>query len=278
MNVRPKSFNTTKAPHHEFITITPELAAAFLEKNQGNRNMSERVVTAYARDMQNGRWRMTGDPIRFDNTGRLIDGQHRLEACVRSDVPFNTLVIYNLDPSDQDVIDHGKPRRAPDVLQLKGYSYPTQMAAVARIIVGVREGYRDWQKAACTPSEIIATIGRHPNLINSVARCHNKVAGVSVTHLTFIHYIATEFLKQEERADAFLNVFRTGVPDYAGCAAHVARERCLRHRNDKLRLRASPQLNMTIHAWNLFLNREGIKSIHVPKDNVPIKGLDITKL
>ena len=42
-------------------TVTPKMAIRWLEANQGNRNIRERVVTAYARDMLAGRWRLTGE-------------------------------------------------------------------------------------------------------------------------------------------------------------------------------------------------------------------------
>jgi hypothetical protein len=63
----------------ELVEITPAMAREWLEKNiENNRGVGAQVVDAYARDMLAGKWYIPGDPIRFDEDGNLIDGQHRL--------------------------------------------------------------------------------------------------------------------------------------------------------------------------------------------------------
>ena len=49
--------------------------------------------------MQNGEWKLNGKSICFDWNGRLLNGQHRLSAVVRSGVPLTTLVVRGLDPA-----------------------------------------------------------------------------------------------------------------------------------------------------------------------------------
>ena len=61
--------------------ITPELAEQYLTKNTNNyRSMSNSVVNAYATDMKTGNWKFNGDSIKFNKSGILVDGQHRLAA------------------------------------------------------------------------------------------------------------------------------------------------------------------------------------------------------
>jgi hypothetical protein len=51
------------------------MAQTWLEKNvPHNRGVRPSVVAAYARDMLAGKWYISGDPIRFDVKGNLIDG------------------------------------------------------------------------------------------------------------------------------------------------------------------------------------------------------------
>lgn len=66
--------------------ITPEIAQLMLGKTLNNRNLNEKVISIFARDMQEGRWALTGDPIKLDRDGNLIDGRHRLRAIVVSGV------------------------------------------------------------------------------------------------------------------------------------------------------------------------------------------------
>jgi hypothetical protein len=68
----------------QWIEVTPELAARWLKNNFRNRSVREDVVSAYARDMANGRWVYTHQGIAFNDRDELIDGQHRLHAVILS--------------------------------------------------------------------------------------------------------------------------------------------------------------------------------------------------
>lgn len=116
----------------EVELIEPRMAEEYLAENPLNRNVSTRVVTAYANDMKAGNWRLVGDPIRFDMNGKLLDGQHRLLACVNAGVPFESVVIRGLDPTDRAVVDSGRKRTGANVLEMAGIkSNSMVMSAVA---------------------------------------------------------------------------------------------------------------------------------------------------
>ena len=64
--------------------ITPEKAAEMLKTfNQGNRKISDGLVKQYARAMKNDSWSHITE-LSFDTSNRLIDGQHRLSAVIKS--------------------------------------------------------------------------------------------------------------------------------------------------------------------------------------------------
>ena len=102
----------------ERIVITPDMAKVWLDKNVKNRKLQRHTTSKYARDMLAGAWQVTGDAIRFDVHSNLLDGQHRLKACIEAGVPFETFVIYGLPTQTQDVMDIGKIRSATDTLAL----------------------------------------------------------------------------------------------------------------------------------------------------------------
>lgn len=91
-------------------------------------------VELFARTMAQKAWKMNGEAIKFSNTGRLLDGQHRLLACVESGVPFRTLVIRGLPEDTQETMDAGKSRTMANVLELKGRNNAKQLSTVARSI------------------------------------------------------------------------------------------------------------------------------------------------
>ena len=102
------------------------------ERNEGNRPPKPNKVQQFAADMSSKRWGVTGDTLKFAPDGRLLDGQNRLAACVRSNKPFTTHVVFNIDPSLFGRMDIGKPRNPADVLHIAGYKYASTLAAAVR--------------------------------------------------------------------------------------------------------------------------------------------------
>lgn len=106
-------------------TLTVADARRMLGHNTHNRNPRWRNVHRYARDMRDGRWTFTGDPIRFDAQGVLLDGQCRLLALVEAGetsprVTLDTLVIRGLPAAAQTHMDLGACRSLADRLRLRG--------------------------------------------------------------------------------------------------------------------------------------------------------------
>lgn len=101
-------------------TITPERAKALLNNNLGNRTMSAQVVKKYASDMKENKWELNGDSISISKNGVLKNGQHRLSACVMANMPFTTVVAYDVD-EDVKQIDRGYKRSLSNILEMCGY-------------------------------------------------------------------------------------------------------------------------------------------------------------
>lgn len=90
-------------PEEYGLEVTVEIidvgqAALYLSNNAKHRPIKEKKVAEYMAEMRDGKWRLNGKTICFDTTGRLLNGQHRLSAVIRSGVPLTTVVIRGLDP------------------------------------------------------------------------------------------------------------------------------------------------------------------------------------
>lgn len=115
------------------IEIDPETATDILvNRNKGNRPPKPNKVQQFCNDMESSRWGLTGDTIKFGTDGRLLDGQNRLSACVRSGKPFKTHVVFGIDPNLFGRMDVGKPRNAADILHIAGFKYASTLAAAIR--------------------------------------------------------------------------------------------------------------------------------------------------
>jgi hypothetical protein len=271
----------------EIVTLTPEIARSMLDQNSNNRNVKKASVEAYARAMEDGRWLLTGDAIRFDVDKKLLDGQHRLLACIRANTPFRTIVIYNLPKEAGLTIDTNIPRRAADVLTMAGHRSATTLAAAARMLLLARTrntfsrvGGSNRSHGRVTNQEVADVIDKHPLLPAAVARiCRDKPSGCNQTTLAVLLYLGENLLDAPETARSFVNVFVTGVPSKPGCPAHALRERLVRSKAgnaQRVTLEAS-QMGL-IHAWNLFVSGESVQTFRFPTNDVWPVGLDRKKL
>lgn len=117
--------------------ITPEMAEAFLEGNTHNRLVKSVHFNKLVDDMASGRWDFNGESIKFAEDGTLLDGQHRLMACVESGKPFIAIIVTGLHAIAQETIDTGSQRTLADVLRLRGYSNTNALASFIRYRVKI---------------------------------------------------------------------------------------------------------------------------------------------
>lgn len=94
--------------------VTPELAERVLGTNDSNRRLRNKRIVRYMSDMRAGKWRLTGEPIRLDQDGALLNGQHRLEAVRRSGCSVAMLFMSGIDRETRLVQDTGLAKSDAD--------------------------------------------------------------------------------------------------------------------------------------------------------------------
>lgn len=106
---------------HQVETITPAIAAQYLALNPetNKKRLSRAYVNSYASTMKRGEWKLNGQSIDFDYNGNLLNGQHRLNACIQAGVPFEALVVRGLDPECFTTYDNGLARTAGQLLGMQ---------------------------------------------------------------------------------------------------------------------------------------------------------------
>ena len=151
-------------------TITPEVAQDLLDERGLNRNVRPSVVDRYASDMEQDRW-SEHSVIRIDReTNKVLDGQHRLTACVNTGVPFKAIVLL-VDPKDIITTDIGATRRLADMIK---FANPEErnVAAVASIVVAHAAWSGDEFRASADDVSVPALVDRyheHPDLYHEAA-------------------------------------------------------------------------------------------------------------
>ena len=99
----------------QLVNVTPAMAKTMLESNADNRNKRGWWVSGLANMMKRGEWITTHQGVAFDESGKLIDGQHRLEAIVEAEMTIPMLVVTGVSNQAYKVLDNGLKRTLADL-------------------------------------------------------------------------------------------------------------------------------------------------------------------
>lgn len=189
----------------ELTNITPQTAAAILEKNTNNRRLSQPTVNAYAREMQNGRWQVTHQGVAVYDDGTLADGQHRLAAIVESGCTVPMLLTTGIPKASASGIDVNRPRSAIDVIRITGSAdwINTKMLQSLRLV------YATPKKV--TPSEL-EVLGEHikgdVEFTDSLFKRNMRGTGAALrATITLAHYYGAS----ESRLAEFVSMYYSGI-------------------------------------------------------------------
>lgn len=142
------------------MEFTPLICRQIMPFNTLNRYRSAKVSDRYSRSMAVGRFYNTGQAIIFGSDGTVLDGQHRLAACIKSGKPFTSLVVFGVNPAFRRYIDTNRSRSASDIFKLTlGIKHSNDTASACALIwkydnLGVFES----SGAGPSPDEMIRTV------------------------------------------------------------------------------------------------------------------------
>ena len=141
----PSAQTTSREPHVQLMTVTPELAARWLSDcNIKNRRLKPEHVECIARDIRAGNWCTTHQGIAFSCDGKILDGQHRLSAVVRAQIPVRMYIWFNVSPQSLLAIDRQAIRDKADTLCLTndgGRVSRNEVATLQAMIIGLGENH-----------------------------------------------------------------------------------------------------------------------------------------
>jgi hypothetical protein len=96
------------------------MARNMLASNPINRRISERAVSDLSKAILNNDWQITHQGIAFYDDGSLADGQHRLTAVVKANVPVHMMITKGLAKDAAMSIDSGRRRSLIDGVKISG--------------------------------------------------------------------------------------------------------------------------------------------------------------
>lgn len=234
------------------VALTPVLAEALLDANEGNRRIKDRKVDDYARDMANGNWKLNGETIIVSKDGYLNDGQNRCMAVIQANKAIKTMMVFGVDRDTRDTIDHGIGRSPGDDLALNGFHDTVVLAAAARMIWQWRT-YGFIQHSgikAPTRVELIELAKRNPGLVKSSLEVKSKgskpKALASIAILTFCNF-AFKTVAHETSVAYFFDALIEGNDLKRGDPILNCRNRLIAERSI---LSTSEKVELLFRAWN----------------------------
>jgi hypothetical protein len=274
------------------ITITPQLARQWLDStdNSIQRRLSLPHVVYLAKEMKNGHWDLNGQPIQIDKNGNVVNGQHRLNACIESGCNFQSLVVFNVETSAIKTIDEGaKARGISDFLDIRyNAKYSIPAAAAIRMIVFWDSGWRKTlgrggtsMKNSSTslklsPAEAEAFIKDNPGFFEFIAEASSlHQAGENIVPKSL--FCGLLWLVERENpvhARAFFAKLAIGA-DIPMTSPVLYLRNWLREHKGGYKYSRGLQIGMIIKCFNYYAKGvEVVKRIEVPKevpDIIPAK-------
>lgn len=247
------------------ITVTPQMAQKFLELNEGNRTLSQNRIDSYAYEMKRSNWRLTGESIIFDKSGKLRNGQHRLHACIQSGTPFVTQITEGVESDTFKYMDIGKTRTHADVLSIEGITNPTAMSTMTRAIINYKNGtHHQMANGYSRGNKFIAPSDTSDfvkkNLRSLEASYTIAFKGkplVSSATLGALHFLFKA--KYPAQADEFCSRFIDGVNLTKTSAITILRDKLIDDMKRSRRMDQTERIALMIKAFNFFREGKQIK-------------------
>lgn len=232
--------------------IEPETAAKWLEKNDAGRNLRLSVVKLYAEEMASGAWKINGETIKFSSDGGLLDGQHRLNACVLAGVPFASYVIRGVSAAAFDTMDTGRNRSAKDILDIMHVPYSAYVARALRLLM-----YWETDRYTHIPmprSRMKSYLDNNPGIVDSAEFVRGLVkkngSVVPSTLSVFGHYLFNKV--DPEKGREFFERLYDGIGLEDRDPIYMLRQRFIRAVTSGMSMRDQQQVILLIKAWNMF--------------------------
>ena len=191
------------------VTLTPEMAAAMLELNQGNRPIGLHRVKRHVDRLKAGTFILTHQGISFAKDGTLNDGQHRLSAIAECGIGAEMQVTFGASRDEFLVVDKGERRTSADDLAIMKMSNGTIRASLAQRLYAIENSH-----IGTVDSEIITAYAQDRatrEMEEAIVMASRMKRLVQPTAIGLAHYwIATKTNKPKDRQDEFWRGRSTG--------------------------------------------------------------------
>lgn len=249
------------------VEFTPELAGELLQLNNANRPLRNDLVKHYSDQMKAGEWMFAGGTVNISNAGMLLDGQHRLEAIIRTGMSQIFNIQTGLDNMVFQTLDTGRMRTASDTAYVAGFTKDyTNVARLIRLIIMYEKfGLEDYlanKERLATNAQLMNWIYAHEKekkvIQETVRRAHSyydKVPFISMGWMSLLLYVVSK--KNPQGITTFLdqvtNKDQKNISQHPNLRAIRTKFYEMSVTGKRSQLRTGYKLAVVIKAWNLWL-------------------------
>jgi hypothetical protein len=255
-------------------TITPEVAKQYLSTNlKHQRKVTNTHKWHLRQQMQSGQWKMTGEPIIFDEYGQLVDGQHRLHALIEAKISLQFVIIRGVATDTFVAMNRGKSRSSADIMTIHGVLNSALTASMLANVInyrramaandGKRGSLNSYIRASST--DIVEEYDKRKDIYAHCAtlagRC-KKIIQPSIP-ATVSALAILDAGHSLPFVDHFWDSFQKGVGLSEGDPVLTLRNRISENARSKAKLSATMLMMIAIKAWNAYAQSKPMKMIRV---------------
>lgn len=242
--------------------IDSDAAKTMLAKMAPNRKLSSDIAVRYATEMEAGRWKFAGDPIRFDPDGFLIDGQHRLQAVILAGAALDFVVVRGVERTAMAVVDTGKRRSLSDVMHMRGEKNTTALAAAVNAHYAFAQGNEFRSKSVNVSYELgLRHLSENPDIREAVllaSRMRHAVDGPNSLYAALLYEMR---LLSDLDAEVFVERLVSGAGLEATDPIFRLREMLLQQRSSPKKYHQRYLAALIIKAWNAYRDGASMKQL-----------------
>jgi hypothetical protein len=220
--------------------------------------------------MEANTFRYQGDTIRFTKSGRMIDGQHRLIACVMTQRPFWAIIVTGLDEDVSRTIDTGKIRTLSNVLDLnEGQStLNTNYASITQALMQYElQGLQGilTNNVTVTKDQLYSLFKEQESEIITATNYTRRATGVKLLTAKMEGFFYVLFHRADHvKAKEFFDGLNDGIGLTADSPVRNLRDRLINANAAKLKahlLSNREIVGIVVKAWNAFMTNTPVKSL-----------------
>lgn len=245
-------------PEMRTILMTPDVAGKLLDEiNTHNRKRRQDHYDFFVRMLQNGEWACTHQGMAIDWNGILQDGQHRLEAIRDTGISVPVRMFVGEDPDNFNKIDTQMPRRAQDLIAMRGVPNSAVMGSIARLVLRYDEFGGDLhlnrraKYSIAAVDEAVASMGEPLRAACLAAYRIREETYANVTGTAAALYVIARMLPDgDSRVERFIYDLERGVTIERSDVVDKLRRRFIRARRDRQYMSGYEAMAYVIKTWN----------------------------